>query len=259
MTLLTGKTAVITGAASGIGAAAARVFAGYGANVVLADVRETGADLARELGGQALFVRTDVTVEAEAAALVEAAAGRFGRVDCAFNNAGIDGTIAGVEDITEADWDRVQEVNLKGVFLCLKHELRHMRAHGGGAIVNTSSAVALMAVDAGLSPYTASKHGVVGLSKAAALENAAHGIRVNALCPGGVATPLAEHARQQVGNTEDLALGLIPLRRLAAPEEIAEAAAWLCSDKASYVTGAVVPVDGGMTTGHPTPLRSPTV
>ncbi|GAA2813438.1 glucose 1-dehydrogenase [Crossiella cryophila] len=262
MALLAGKTAIITGASSGIGAAAAVVFAGHGANVVLADVNaDAGAEVAQLVqdgGGQALFVATDVTREAEVAALVRAAVARFGRVDCAFNNAGIDGPVAGLEEHTEENWDLVLGVNLKGVALCMKHEVRQMLAQGGGgAIVNTASVVALMAVDAGIAPYVASKHAVVGLTHTAALEYATRGIRVNAICPGGVRTPLAEHVQQQGAGTDELALAMIPMRRLAEPREIAEPAAWLCSDAASYVTGSTFTVDGGMTTGHPTPLRVP--
>lgn len=237
------------------------VFAEHGANVVLADVNaEAGAEVERAVratGAQAVFVRTDVTRDADAEALVRAAVNRFGQLDCAFNNAGIDGSVSALEEHTEEDWDRVLGVHLKGVMLCMRHEARQMLAQGGGAIVNTASVVALSAVDAGLSPYIAAKHAVVGLTKTAALEYAKRGIRVNAICPGGVRTPLAEHAQQQGAGTIEQALAMIPMGRLAEPVEIANTAVMLCSDLASYVTGSIFAVDGGWSIGYAPRLWGP--
>ena len=238
-----GKVALVTGAGSGIGRASASTFAREGAKVVVADIVSEGAEetvrLIEASGGEATFIKTDVSVGADAAALVEHAVGTYGRLDYAHNNAGVLGTAKATHEIDESDWDRLLAINLKGVWLCMKYEVPHMLEHGG-AIVNTSSAAGLVGMQA-LTAYTASKHGVAGLTKTAALEYARAGIRVNAVCPGFIDTPLVK----------DVAGGdfgrLLPIGRLGTPEEVAEAVVWLCSDAASYITGHTMLVDGAMT------------
>ncbi|MCM6776609.1 glucose 1-dehydrogenase [Nocardia sp. CDC159] len=249
--LLGDKVALITGAASGIGAVAARVFTAHGAKLVLADLNdEKGNELAAEIensGGEALFVHTDVSSEDDVAAMMRAVVERFGRLDCAFNNAGIDGHPAIAHEVTRADWDRMLAVNLTGVWLCLKYELPQMLSQGGGAIVNTASVAGLRG-----SPrqtcYTTAKHGLIGLTMVTAVDYAATGIRVNAICPGTIHTPMLDDGfRKGILDNEKM-LSRIPMARHGEPEEIAEAAAWLLSDGASYVTGQALPIDGGWTT-----------
>jgi len=249
---LEGKIALITGAGSGIGRAAALAFAREGAVVALADVDEAGAAetlrLVREAGGDGVFVRADVSRAADAEAMVKAVVARYGRLDCAFNNAGILGDHGPTAACSEANWDRVLAVNLKGVWLSMKYEIIQMLAQGGGAIVNTSSAAGL--IGWGYRPaYAASKHAVTGLTRSAALEYAAAGIRINAVCPGVIQTPMAE--RSAGGDAEALARSraLHPLGRMGRPEEVAEAVVWLCSDAASFVTGHALAVDGGLAAG----------
>jgi len=249
--LLTGRTALITGAASGIGAAAALVFAQQGAAVALSDINEDGgrqtAASVEELGGQALFLPADVSSETDVAAMVKAATDHFGRIDCAFNNAGIDGESAPVHESTEKNWDLVLATDLTGVWLCMKYEIRQMLQQGAGSIVNCSSAAGIVGFGLGVSAYVAAKHGVVGLTRAAALEYATRRIRVNAVCPGTVRTKLLDDAIRQGYVDLEQVSSMQPMRRLAAPAEVAEAAAWLCSDAASYVTGHPLAVDGGLT------------
>lgn len=246
--MLEGNVAIITGASSGIGRAAASVFARYGAKVVLADINEKDGEAAagrvREEGGDALFVATDVSRASDVEALVARTVERYGRLDCAFNNAGIDGTIGTIAECTEENWDRTLAVNLKGVFLCMKYEIQAMLKQGGGAIVNTASVAGLVGL-ASIPAYVVSKHGVVGLTKAAALEWSQRGIRVNALCPGAIRTPLLESAFQQGVLSEAGMIAAHPIGRLGSTDEVAEAAAWLCSEKASFVTGLAMPTDGG--------------
>ncbi|GAA2277113.1 SDR family oxidoreductase [Nonomuraea roseoviolacea subsp. roseoviolacea] len=250
--ILEGKTALITGAASGIGAAAARVFSRHGARLVLADIDDEGGQSVAEgvvkNGGEAMFVHTDITSDREVAAMVQAVAAAYGRLDCAFNNAAIDGAMAPLHEASAENWEQVLRVNLTGVFLCLKHEIAQMLRQGGGSIVNTASVAGL--VGAGTTPasaYVASKHGVVGLTRQAALEYAEQRIRVNAVCPGAVRTPMTQEViRQGLISLEDI-VGLQPVKRLAAPEEIAESAAWLCSGLSSFITGHAMAVDGGWT------------
>ncbi|MDV6278708.1 glucose 1-dehydrogenase [Rhodococcus erythropolis] len=250
-TLLAGKTILITGAASGIGAAAAIAFSAHGAKVSLADINtEGGEKLAHTIegnGGSAMFVPTDVGSAHDVESMVQATISRFGHLDCAFNNAGIDGDLAPLHETTEENWNRVIAVNLTGVLLCLKYEITHMLGEGHGSIVNNSSVAGLIGMPYGISSYAATKHGVIGLTKVAALEYGARGIRVNAVCPGIVRTNILDQAIRDGVVTEQEAAAIAPIRRLASPSEIAEAAAWLCSDAASYVNGHAMAVDGGIT------------
>ena len=245
---LEGKVALITGASQGIGVATARLFAQAGAAVVLASRNEE--ELAHNVeeikvnGGEALAVKTDVADAASVASLVKRTVAAYGRLDVAVNNAGISGGNMPLVEVSEELFDRVIATNLKGVFLGMKYEIPAILASGGGAIVNLSSTVGLVGTGAGIAPYVASKHGVVGLTKAAALEYARQHIRVNAVAPGTTLTPVNERwvADEQ---TRQRITGGIPLGRVADPSEIAETILWLCSDAASYVTGVTLPVDGG--------------
>lgn len=247
---LAGKIALVTGGSSGIGRATARIFAREGATVVVADVLVDGGEetarLIKAAGGEALFVKTDVSQPVEVDALVKRAVETYGRLDCAFNNAGIEGALQPTADYDAAVWDRVMSINLRGVWLCMKSEIQQMLKQGGGAIVNTASAAGLVAVP-GLSAYVAAKHGVVGLTKTAALEYAKTGIRVNAVCPGGVDTPMVQRVFGNNPQFAEAAASAEPVGRLAQPAEIGEAVVWLCSDAASFVTGHAMAVDGGMT------------
>ena len=248
-----GKIAVVTGGGSGIGRATALTFAREGAKVVVADVLVDGGEetvrLIRAAGGEAVLVKTDVSQAAEVEALVTQTVATYGRLDCAVNNAGIEGTMGLLTaESSEENWHRVMAINLKGVWLCLKYEIAQMLRQGGGAIVNTASAAGLIATPGG-SAYVVSKHGVNGLTKTAALEYAKQGIRVNAVCPGMVRTPMAKRIFQSgssVAGAEALAT-MQPIGRMGKAEEIAEAVVWLCSDAASFVTGLPMAVDGGMT------------
>lgn len=232
----------------GIGKTTALVFAREGARVVVVDIVTEGGEetvqLIKEAGGDALFVKCDVTNAKDVEAMVIKAVDTYGRLDCAFNNAGI--AIPGTTvECSEEDWDRVLSVNLKGVWLCMKYEISQMLTQGGGVIVNTSSVGGLVGTP-GIAAYTASKHGVVGLTRTAALEHVTAGIRVNAVCPGSVPTPMLD----PVVNHPELKAMLEskhPMGRFATTEEIAEAVIWLCSDRASYVTGVAFPVDGAVT------------
>lgn len=250
MSKFDGKVALVTGAASGIGRASALAFARQGAKVVVADVDIAGGEKSVELigqsGGDALFFRADVTVGDQVSALVRKTVEHYGRLDCAHNNAGMLGAPAALAECSEEDWDRIVNLNLRSVWLCMKHEILAMIERGGGAIVNTASVAGLVGVR-GLSPYTATKHAVVGLSKTAALDYVKRGIRVNAICPGLVRTPMVENYMQKNPAVEEQLLMFQPLGRMAAPEEVAAAVVWLCSDEASFVTGTAMTIDGAWT------------
>ena len=248
--LLDRKSALITGGGGGIGRATALAFAREGARVAVADVaieaaRETVAQV-NAAGGQAISLSGEVTRDADVRAMIEGVVGAYGRLDCAFNNAGIAGYQVEAAGKKTAEWseeafDRMIAVNLKGVWLCMRHELPQMQAQGGGAIVNTASIAGLIGLVTS-SAYVAAKHGVIGLTKTAALEYADAKIRVNAVCPGFIETRMTASAMQRRG---DQILAGIPARRLGQPSEIAEMVVWLCSERASYVTGAAYNVDGG--------------
>ncbi len=245
-----GKVALVTGAASGMGLATARAFVEAGAAVVLADFKEDAVKAAAEklvaAGHKALAVRCDVSDDAQVASMVDRAVAAFGRLDAAFNNAGVMARIAPTADSTREDFDRVIGVNLRGVWSCMKHELRQMDRQGSGAIVNNASVGALTG-NPGIASYIASKHGVVGLTRTAALEYVRRGIRVNAVNPGLIDTQIA----RDVVNGDERAYAEIakqvPIGRAGRPEEIASAVLWLCSPGASYVVGHALTVDGGMT------------
>jgi NAD(P)-dependent dehydrogenase (short-subunit alcohol dehydrogenase family) len=244
--LLAGKVALVTGGASGIGRASALAFAREGARVAVADINNDGGNETLKqieaMGGQAIFVTTDVTSASDVQHLVDRTVEAFGRLDCAHNNAGILGAPAKTADCPEEEWDRIVAINLKGVFLCMRVEIPQMLAQGGGAIVNTASSAGLTGM-ARMPAYVASKHGVAGVTKAAALDYAKSNIRVNAVCPGFIDTPLVQRA----GATQAGADKYVPTGRIGRPEEIAEAVVWLCSDAASYVTGHAMAIDGAMT------------
>jgi len=248
--LLDGKSALITGGGGGIGRATALAFAREGARVAVADLveeaaRETVA-LVNAAGGQAISLSGDVTQDAEVRAMTEAVTSTYGRLDCAFNNAGIAGWQVDAGGKKTAEWseeafDRMIAVNLKGVWLCMRHELPQMQAQGGGVVVNTASIAGLAGLPTS-SAYVAAKHGVIGLTKTAALEYAEANIRVNAVCPGFIKTRMTEDTMRRRG---EAILAQIPSHRMGRPEEIAEMVVWLCSDRASYVSGACYNVDGG--------------
>lgn len=250
--MLEGKSALVTGGASGIGRATALAFAREGAWVAVADLtlaaaQKTVAEIEAK-DGQAVAIACDVTDDAAVRAMVAAAVAAFGGLDCAFNNAGIapyQVNAAGVltADVAEEAWQRILDVNLTGVWRCLRHEVAQMRTQGGGAIVNTASIGGLIGLR-GSSAYAVSKHGVLGLTRTAAIDHAAEGIRVNAVCPGYIETPMTEDSMRKHG---ERILGRVPQARMGKPEEIAEAVVWMCSDRASFVTGAAWTVDGGYT------------
>src|SRR5579872_1188767 len=250
---LDGKVAVITGAASGMGRAAAILFAREGAKVVLADLNGAGGEAAAEAasaeGRPCVFHRTDVSAEADVAALVARALGEFGRLDVMFNNAGIGGALGSIADIAVEDWDRTQAVCLRGVFLGIKHAVPPMRAQGGGAIVSTASIAGIDGY-ANLHAYSAAKAGVVNLTRSAALELARDKIRVNSIAPGGVATPIIGGGANFNKAAVDAALvNAQPLPLAGQPEDIAAAALFLASDAARFITGHCLVVDGGATAG----------
>ena len=244
------RVALVTGAASGLGFATAKAFAEAGASVVLADWNEKEVQsAARELadkGRNTLAIRCDVSDDAQVEAMVKQTVAAFGRLDAAYNNAGVQNVLAETADTTRKDYDRVMGINLRGVWSCMKFELQQMRKQGNGAIVNCSSLGGLIGGNQ-RGTYHAAKHGVIGFTKSAALEYATRGIRVNAVCPGMIQTPMSDQMIAQ-GQGEELKAMLetyVPMGRLGRPEEIADAVLWLCSSAASYVTGQSISVDGG--------------
>jgi NAD(P)-dependent dehydrogenase (short-subunit alcohol dehydrogenase family) len=245
-----GRVAFVTGAANGVGRAAALAFAREGASVVVADVSEQGnqetARMIEEAGGRALAVRCDVTRTEDVKAALDKGVETFGRLDFAFNNAGIEQPVTSAADVTEEDWDRLIDVDLRGVFLCMKHEIPLMLRQGGGAIVNTGSGAAVKGI-AGQAAYCAAKFGMIGLTKAAALDYANSKIRVNAVCPGYVDTPMMQRFTGGTSEGRQKVIDNVPAGRPATPEEIAAAVVWLCSDAAAYVIGHAMVIDGGQT------------
>jgi len=255
-TELAGKVGLVTGGTSGIGREAAVLFAKAGAKVVVSGRREKEGketiELIRAAGGDGLFVTSDVSRAAEVAALVQKAVEKFGRLDVAFNNAGVEGAWIPIAEQSEEDWDYTIDINLKGVWLCLKYEIQQMlKQGGGGAIVNMAS-VAGWIGSAGAATYCASKHGVMGLTKAAALETARSGIRVNAVCPAVIETPMGERIFG-APEMKKYALGFHPIGRFGKPMEVAEAVVWMCSDRASFMTGQSLVLDGGFLAGPNSP------
>ena len=247
-----GKVALITGGSKGIGRATALAFAREGAKVVIADIAvEKCADTAKKItddGGEAHCIETDVSKTNQVRALIDEIVTLYGRLDYAFNNAGIEGKQAPTVESTEDNWDLVIDINLKGVWLCLKYEIAQMLRQGGGAIVNTSSVAGVIGYP-NISAYTASKHGVLGLTKTAALEYAKNNIRVNAVCPGVIRTAMIERFTSNDPQAEKQMAESAPMGRMGTPEEIADAVVWLCSDEASFVTGHPLIIDGGRVAG----------
>lgn len=251
-----GKVVLVTGGSSGIGRASALAFAREGAKVVVnANMNIEGGEetvrLIKETGGEAIFVKADASKVAEVDTMIQKTVKAYGRLDCAFNNAGVvdvPSTSAFIPtktaDYTEKEWDYVISVNLKGVWLCMKYEIIQMLKQGGGAIVNNSSFLGLLGIPGGPA-YVASKHGVIGLTKSAALEYAQEGIRVNAVCPGWISTPITDRTLNDP-EVKAMIIGMEPIGRMGKPEEVAEAVVWLCSDAASFVTGHSMVVDGGL-------------
>lgn len=245
-----GKVAIVTGAASGIGRASARLFAAHGAQVVVADIDDAGGEETAKLiqadGGDAVFVHTDVSDPAAVEQMVATAVATYGRLDFAHNNAGIAGAGQPIPDYPLDEWYRGIDVMLTGVFLGMRFEIPAILEAGGGAIVNTASGAGLIGFP-GMAAYVAAKHGVIGLTKTAALEFGSQGVRINAICPGTARSRMVDEWLQ--GDPDNLAqvAALHPIGRIAEPEEIAEAAIWLCSDAASFMCGAAIPVDGGYT------------
>ena len=254
---LQNKVALVTGGTTGIGRDTAILFAKAGAKVVVSGRRETEgketSDLIRAAGGDGLFVKSDVSKPSDVQSLVQKTVEKFGRLDIAFNNAGIEGKWVPLIEQSLEDWDAVIDINLKGTWLCLKHEIQQMlKQGGGGTIVNMSSVAGLMGA-AGAGVYCASKHGVIGLTRTAALEYAAHGIRVNAVCPAVIETAMSDRAFADPEANKRV-LALHPIGRFGKPMEVAEAVLWLCSSKSSFMTGHYIVLDGGMLVGpNPNP------
>jgi NAD(P)-dependent dehydrogenase (short-subunit alcohol dehydrogenase family) len=243
-----GKVALVTGGAAGIGRTTALAFAGEGAKVVIADINVEGGEetvkMIRDTGGEAFFVKTDVRVAEEVKNMADKAVETFGRLDIAFNNAGINEDAITISRCAEDSWERMIDTNLTGVFLCMKYELPKMRKSGGGSIVNVASVMGLVG-DGSHPGYSGSKHGVVGLTRTAAIVYAQAGIRINVVCPGPTLTGMISRLIEGNPEVERLLLSNIPMNRMAKPEEIARAVLFLCSDDASYITGHPLAVDGG--------------
>ncbi len=250
MSRMTGKVVLVTGGGSGIGRASALKFASEGASVVIGNRNEKAGqetvDLIQQAGGKASFYQTDVTKLENVKSLIKYTVDTYGGLHVAFNNAGVDDPQAMTQDQTEATFDLVMNVNVKGVWYSMKCEIEHMLANGGGAIVNTSSIAGLIGFP-GHAPYVASKHAVLGLTKTAALEYAQQGIRINAVCPGAIETPMLEEFTKGDSATLEYMKSLHPIGRLGKPDEIADAVVWLCSEEASFVLGQGITIDGGFT------------
>lgn len=248
MTDMTDKVALVTGGSSGIGRATALAFARDGVKVAVADLNIVGGQetvsLITGAGGEACFIEADMGEAASVAAMVERTVETYGRLDYAHNNAGIEGVLKRTAEQAEEDWAPVIQINLTGVWLCMKYEIPHMLQQGAGAIVNTASGAGLIGVKR-MAAYVASKHGVVGLTKTAALEYAKSGIRINAVCPGVIKTAMVDRVSGNRPDVLDKMIAAEPIGRTGQPEEIAEAVVWLCSDAASFVTGHAMAVDGG--------------
>jgi NAD(P)-dependent dehydrogenase (short-subunit alcohol dehydrogenase family) len=242
------QVALVTGAASGMGLAAAKAFAEAGATVVLIDINEPAEQVAEIVaaGHQAIAIRCDVANEESVKAAVEQVVATYGRLDAAFNNAGIQSPAVELADVTGEVYDSVLSINLRGVWNFMKYELQQMRKQGSGTIVNNSSLGGLVGVP-GRAAYHASKHGIIGLTKSAALEYATRGIRINAVCPGIVATPMVEHMLANEAGAMEEMMKVVPMGRLGRSEEIADTVLWLCSSKSSFITGQAIAVDGGYT------------
>jgi NAD(P)-dependent dehydrogenase (short-subunit alcohol dehydrogenase family) len=248
--ILQDKVALVTGGTTGIGRATAIAFGAAGAKVVFSGRRdaegEKTAKLIRETGAECLYVHSDVSSEADIKALVQKTVATYGRLDCAFNNAGIEGFFKPLHEQSIEDFDNLMAINIRGLFLCMKYEIQHMLSQGSGAIVNNSSNSGLVGFP-GNSLYTASKHAVMGLTRSAALDYAKQGIRINAVNPGGTTTEMLDRVFQKVGITADDFTAMIPMSRIGQAEEITQAVVFLCSDAASYITGQPLAIDGGYT------------
>ncbi len=249
MAMLTNKVILVTGGSTGIGRATAKVLGTEGATVIIADVQDqegaTTVEMVNDSGGKAEYHHVDVSDYEQVRALVTHVAESHGSLDGAFNNAGIEGPTAKILDVPVEAWERVIRVNLTGVFICMKCEIEQMvKQDSGGSIVSTSSAAGLIGIP-GAASYNASKHGVIGLTKTIALEYASKKVRANAVCPGFIETPMLDRVTDASVKIRDQLIGAVPMRRVAQPSEIGETAAWLLSDKSSYVTGVAMPVDGG--------------
>lgn len=249
---LQGKVVLVTGGGSGIGRASAIILSQAGAKLIIADAVDQGGKdtvaMVREAGGEAIFIKTDVSQPDQVESLVKQILEKFGQLDCAVNCAGVVGKTVPLNEQEVSEFDRVIGINLKGVFLCMKYEIAAMLKQGSGSIVNIASVLGLVA-SPGTGVYSASKHGVIGLTKSAALDNARTGIRINAICPGTIETPMASRFYEEAGLSllSSQEFSRIPIGRMGRPEEIAQAVKWLCSPASSYVTGISLPVDGAIT------------
>jgi len=246
MNTLKNKVALITGASSGIGQATALIFAKEGAKVVVVDIKEADhtMNMIKSVGAEAIFIKCNVSKGEEVKNMIEKIISTYGKLDIAFNNAGIEGITTTIQECTEENWDNTIAVNLKSIFLCMKYEISEMMKQGKGAIVNCASIAGLVGFQ-GAGAYTASKHGIIGLTKTAALECAHHNIRINAVCPGIIKTPMIERATQHNKEAEERYAQAEPIGRLGTAQEVANAVIWLCSEESSFVTGHPMVIDGG--------------